>query len=80
VEELPGTFDVVMANLQAQPLIHLAAALKDKLARGGQLVLSGILNGQQQPIATAYRAQGLVPAAERSSGEWCLLHFSRDAS
>lgn len=50
-----GEFDVVVANILARPLADLAADLSARVARGGTLVLSGILESQCDAIADCYR-------------------------
>ena len=78
VDEVKGHFDVVMANIQALPLIDLAGALADRLSPSGRLVLSGILVEQRDMVVAAYGAQGLRLTSERTDGEWCLLEFAVD--
>lgn len=70
-----GRFEVVLANIQANPLIALAGALTKSLSDSGRLVLSGILIEQKERVRTAYEAQGLELTEERTAGEWCLLVF-----
>lgn len=77
VEAVDGTFDLVLANIQAEVLIPLAAALARRLAPSGRLYLSGILASAAAPVAAAYRAAGLAPAGERDEDEWRLLAFAR---
>jgi ribosomal protein L11 methyltransferase len=76
VDQVQGRFEVVMANIQALPLMDLAAALVSRLLSTGHLVLSGILVEQRDMVVAAYGRQGLRLASERSAGEWCLLEFS----
>lgn len=47
--------DVVLANILAGPLIHLAVTLKKLLNLGGNLVLSGILKEQAEQLKSHYR-------------------------
>jgi ribosomal protein L11 methyltransferase len=47
---LDGTFDVVLANIQANVLEELAGELCAKLGPGGSLVLSGLLSPQAAPL------------------------------
>ncbi|WGZ93315.1 MAG: 50S ribosomal protein L11 methyltransferase [Candidatus Thiothrix putei] len=55
-EKLPQqTWNVVMANILAGPLVELAPALLSALRPGGQLVLSGILAEQAEAIKSAYQ-------------------------
>ncbi|HBZ54657.1 MAG TPA: 50S ribosomal protein L11 methyltransferase [Syntrophobacteraceae bacterium] len=75
VEQILGPFDVVVANIQALPLIQMAGSLKEKLCPMGHLVLSGILQEQRDMVVAAYTDQGLRLKAERPAGEWCLLEF-----
>jgi ribosomal protein L11 methyltransferase len=75
VDEVKGCFDVVMANIQALPLIDLAAVLVSRLSPTGRLVLSGILVEQRELVVTAYGRNGMHLTSERSAGEWCLLEF-----
>ncbi|KPK39249.1 MAG: ribosomal protein L11 methyltransferase [Gammaproteobacteria bacterium SG8_47] len=78
--QLPeGHFDVVIANILAQPLIDLAPQLLAALKHGGALVLSGILRQQVDSVCAAYSADcELNIYAEREN--WvCLSGASHDA-
>lgn len=48
-------FDVVVANILANPLRLLAPALSARVKRGGAIVLSGILDAQAGDVSEAYR-------------------------
>lgn len=50
----PGDYDVVVANILAQPLIVLAPLLAARVAPGGRIALSGILEAQADEVAAAY--------------------------
>lgn len=50
-------FDLVVANILAQPLIELAPRLLAALKHGGDLVLSGILKEQADSVCAAYSAE-----------------------
>jgi len=51
-----GTWDVVLANILSNPLMLLAPALLARVAPGGALVLSGVLERQADQVIEAYRA------------------------
>jgi len=51
-----GTWDVVLANILSNPLMLLAPALLGRVAPGGALVLSGVLERQADQVIEAYRA------------------------
>jgi len=51
----PGTFDLVLANILAGPLIELEPLLAARTRAGGRIVLSGILESQAAEVSAAYR-------------------------
>jgi ribosomal protein L11 methyltransferase len=50
----PGTFDLVLANILAGPLIDLEPLLAARTRIGGHIALSGILESQAEEVAAAY--------------------------
>jgi len=54
-EMAPDTFDVVAANILANPLELLAPLLAARVRAGGRIVLSGILEDQSGALLDAYR-------------------------
>ena len=77
LEEVTGTFDVVVANILANTLTELAAPITAKVARGGLLVLAGILATQADDVLAAYLALGLTLRARVLRGEWAMLELGR---
>jgi ribosomal protein L11 methyltransferase len=77
--DIPGRFDVVVANILANVLVDLAPSLAGKLGPGGVLFLSGILGSQEEEVRRAYLAAGLAPLSrlDRRDGEWSLLALGR---
>jgi ribosomal protein L11 methyltransferase len=78
---IPGSFDLVVANILANTLVELAPVLAARLAPGGVLLLSGLLAGQEGEVRDACEAQGLVPDRSRDTarGEWRLVALRRPA-
>jgi ribosomal protein L11 methyltransferase len=70
-------YDLIVANILARPLMELAPKLAAHLARGGEVVLSGILERQRRAVLSAYRTQGLFHRETLRSGEWVTLHLGR---
>ncbi|HTM59393.1 MAG TPA: 50S ribosomal protein L11 methyltransferase [Burkholderiales bacterium] len=68
----PGRYDVIVANILAQPLIDLAALLSAHAEQGTRLALAGILESQAAEVAKAYAAHFEMNVAERDEG-WALL-------
>ena len=72
----PGTFDLVLANILAGPLIALAPLLAARTRQGGRVVLSGILESQAAEVAAAYAQDfdaGLIAVDEG----WALVGGAR---
>ena len=72
----PGLFDIVVANILAQPLVLLAPLLAARTRQGGRIALSGILDSQAAEVGAAYRPwfEVDVTAAEDN---WVLLEGRR---
>lgn len=69
-------FDLILANILAEPLINLAGPLVKRLKPGAPLVLSGVLETQAEAVAAAYRAAGLGEPSILRQGEWVSLVWS----
>lgn len=74
-----GLFDVILANILANPLILLAPALVARLADGGQIVLSGILERQAPQVIDAYArvCSELALRVWRVDDGWCCIVAQR---
>ena len=70
-------FDLVIANILAGPLRELAPELMARLAPGGCLVLSGLLDVQADAVEAAYAKLGRARRAH--SGDWVALIWGEDA-
>ena len=71
--QLLGKQPVVVANILARPLMKMARAAANQLAPGGLLVLSGLLNSQENMVLSAHRMQGLYLAKRLRRGKWSIL-------
>jgi ribosomal protein L11 methyltransferase len=72
-EHVNERFDLVVANILAQPLRDMAPDLLARLKPGGCLALSGLLELQADSVEAAYLALGMPPAQRRVDGEWVGL-------
>jgi len=68
-----GPFDLVLANILANPLRQLAGPMARHLAPGGRVILSGLLTHQAPAVIAAYRARGLVPLKHLRIEGWSSL-------
>ena len=71
-----GAFDVVVANLLANPLELLAPLLAGRVRADGRIVLSGILDAQASQVAATYARWFNIEVWEREEG-WMALAGSR---
>lgn len=72
-----GPYDLVVANILAGPLCHMATGLARLVASGGHLVLSGLLAKEERLIVARYRATGLSLARRIPREGWHTLVFKR---
>lgn len=68
-----GPYDLVLANILARPLKMLAPALRPLVARGADVILSGLLAGDVPGVLSAYRAQGIFLERRRDLEGWATL-------
>jgi ribosomal protein L11 methyltransferase len=66
-------FDLVFANILLAPLTRLARPMREVLAPGARVVLSGLLATQENAAIAAYRPHGLVLVRRIPLGEWVTL-------
>lgn len=66
-------FDLILANILAGPLTRLAPSVARVLAKGGTLVLSGLLTWQENLVLSFYRPQGLKLRDIRRDGPWSAI-------
>ena len=72
-------YDLVFANILAQPLIELAPAIHAALRPGGTTILSGLLRTQEEAVRTAYQSAGLTLATALHKDAWATLVLTRGA-
>jgi ribosomal protein L11 methyltransferase len=68
-----GPFDLVLANILANPLKGLAAPMRRHLAQGALVILSGLLPAQAGGVIAAYRCAGLRLKKRIERGGWASL-------
>jgi len=66
-------FDLVLANILANPLRQLATPMARHLAPSALVILSGLLTPQAPAVIAAYRARGLVPVRHLRVEGWSSL-------
>jgi ribosomal protein L11 methyltransferase len=72
-----GPFDLVLANILANPLRQMATPMASHLAPSTLVILSGLLPHQAQGVIAAYRARGLVLKRHLQIEGWSSLLLRR---
>jgi len=72
-----GPFDLVLANILANPLRQMATEMARDLAPSGLVILSGLLPHQAQGVIAAYRARGLVLQRQLQIEGWSSVLMRR---
>lgn len=70
-------FDLIVANILARPLMTLAPQMRRHIARGGSLILSGILERQRDAVVAAYVGQSFRHMRTVHREGWVAIHLKR---
>jgi ribosomal protein L11 methyltransferase len=78
LDQLSGSYDVVVANILARVVIHmLGNGLAELLAEDGTLIAAGILEEQAADVQAAVTESGLQTARWLRDGDWVGLVVRR---
>ncbi len=72
------SFDLILANILSHPLIEMAAPLVSLLKPSGLLLLSGILQEQEEEVVRAYHRQRARNVKVLHQEGWSGLIFTRE--
>lgn len=70
-------YDLIFANILKGPLIELSPDMAKHCAKGGLVILSGLLVVQAEAVTAAYVAAGFEPVSREDLGEWSALVLRR---
>jgi ribosomal protein L11 methyltransferase len=74
IQDLPAKeFDIVAANIQRGIIEQILPHMRQRLAAGGRILISGLLDADLAPMRTALAAQRLRPIDELHEKEWVAL-------
>jgi ribosomal protein L11 methyltransferase len=74
-----GPFDLVLANILANPLRQMATPMAAHLAPSALVILSGLLPHQAQGVVASYRARGMILRRHLAIDGWSSLLMQRAA-
>ena len=66
-------YDLILANILLGPLMRMAVELSRLAARGGRVILSGLLPGHANAVLSIYRAHGLMLERRIALEGWITL-------
>lgn len=72
-----GQYDLVLVNIVADVIIHLAGVLPRFLRQGGTVVCSGILDTRLDEVISALTAAGLTVTATAAKEDWRCVRAKR---
>jgi ribosomal protein L11 methyltransferase len=72
-----GPFDLILANILANPLRQMATQMARHLTPSALVILSGLLPRQAQSVIAAYRTRGLVLKRHLQIEGWSSLLMQR---
>jgi ribosomal protein L11 methyltransferase len=72
-------FDLIVANILAEPLCRLAPGFGRHLAPAGVAILSGLMNDQEPEVIAAQERHGLRLQRRWRADDWSVLEFRRVA-
>ncbi|MBU0674146.1 MAG: 50S ribosomal protein L11 methyltransferase [Proteobacteria bacterium] len=76
LDDLPGQYDLIIANIIHNTLVEMVTTLNHLLAPNGCLILAGILTGEQtENIIKVYESEGLLHIKTATSQEWSALRL-----
>ena len=75
LEDVPGRFELVVANILATVLVEVSETLVPRLAPGGVLLLSGILDVDAGAVTAEYLRRGLEFMEQTQDRDWVALRF-----
>ncbi len=75
LDEVPGRFDLMLANLFAAQLVELADEVTARLQPKGAVIGSGITIEEAAAVREAWSAAGLLPHDEYEEEGWVTLAF-----
>jgi ribosomal protein L11 methyltransferase len=78
IECIKGKYDLIVANISVEELLHMRTELKSRLGEGGLLILSGIPFSRRDELLSGMKTSSLVMREEFRDGDWIAVVFGVD--
>lgn len=73
----PTTYQIILANINRNVILASLQALYQRIEKGGDLLVSGILLQDQQKVETTAASHGWQLQDSKSKDGWLMFHFKR---
>lgn len=78
VQEIHGTYDLIVANIVADAIILLSKNIPAFLKEGGTYIVSGIIDTRETEVVAALTACGFTIRERRQHGGWLCFVCGKD--
>ena len=75
LKEIEGSFDLVMANINRNILLADMPAIREKMAPGARLILSGFYTADIPMLTAKAQSLGMTLTAQKEDNDWACLVF-----
>lgn len=75
---MEGSFDILLANINKSILLRFMAPLRQLLTKNGQLLLSGLLEDDEEDIIKVAEANSLKMIGKKSHHGWLALKLAQE--
>ena len=72
-----GVFDIVLANITRNTLIHLIPIISESCLRGGTLIISGFFSGDVTFLSDTFEQEGFVRPLLLEKNNWASIKFEK---
>lgn len=76
--DIPGSYDIVLANILAEELVRLGRELFERVRPHGYLILSGILTEKEELVRDGFAPFSLTLVDITREAEWSCLTYRRE--
>ena len=77
LENLPGPFDVILANINKHVILEQLSQMEQQLAKGGVILLSGLLQNDSEDIENEAAKTNLSISVGTVKDNWILMKSER---
>ncbi|HVI44882.1 MAG TPA: 50S ribosomal protein L11 methyltransferase [Chitinophaga sp.] len=76
LDTVTGSYDILLANINCNVLLHFMKDMRRLLKPGGILLLSGIMPSDEDPILASAVSSGFAAEKKIEKDNWLALQFS----